>query len=260
MATKKAESTEIQIAEVQEQTVELVLVGRTPLIINRLSEKAKHELLLPKGKKTAADKAGSLKHDPMAEFRAAPYTFSDPSSPTFLGMLSTAAKKAMASAALDLPGDAKKAQIGRLTYVHGEMVPVYGKPEVFLSVVRSADMNHTPDVRTRCIVRDWAIALKVSYVTPILNATTVINLLSAAGLYVGIGDWRSQKGSGNYGQFTVLGAEQAANDEHVQSIFAVGREAQQTAMENPVAYNDETTELLSWFATEVKARGKAATA
>ena len=41
MATKKAESTEIQIAEVQEQTVELVLVGRTPLIINRLSEKAK---------------------------------------------------------------------------------------------------------------------------------------------------------------------------------------------------------------------------
>lgn len=44
-------------------------------------------------------------------------------------MLSTSFKGAIRSAALDMPG-AKKAQIGRLTYIAGDFVGIYGVPKL----------------------------------------------------------------------------------------------------------------------------------
>jgi hypothetical protein len=94
MATKmKTAETEIQILQMQEGSITCRVVGVTPLIMNRMSEKAKHELLLPKGKKTAADKAANLKHDIYAEFRASAYLDPDPKAPTRLRVMSTAFKK-----------------------------------------------------------------------------------------------------------------------------------------------------------------------
>src|SRR5690606_32985291 len=104
----------------------------------------------PKGRKTAAEKASSLKHDPLQEFADSPYIDEDESAPTYLQHLSSAFKNALKGAALDLPG-ANKSQIGRLTWVNGERVGIYGVPQIFCSVTRSADMNRTPDVRTRAI-------------------------------------------------------------------------------------------------------------
>ena len=74
MATKQAvvESTEISITTLQEGEMTFCILGTSPLICNRMAMKAWHDLLMPY-KKTAADKAGSLKHDPIAEFRASPY-------------------------------------------------------------------------------------------------------------------------------------------------------------------------------------------
>jgi hypothetical protein len=34
-----------------------------------------------------------------------------------------------------------------------------------------------------------------------------------------------------------------------------GRKAQQDALDKPVAYNDETSEMLAWFDVEIKRRG-----
>ena len=182
---KKAENgSEIYIATVNEAAIECFIVGRTPLIINRLAEKARQELLMPKGRKTAADKAGTLKHNPVQEFRSSAYILRDEKAPTYLAIPSSAPKRALASAALDIPG-AKKAQVGRLTYVTGELLGVYGIPKLFMAVTRSADMNKTPDIRTRCIVPEWAIRLKINFVIPILTAEAVLSLLTAAGLYIG---------------------------------------------------------------------------
>jgi len=49
------------------------LKGKTPIIFNAMSAKAKHDLLLPKGRKTAAEKAQTLKHDPEEEYRNSVY-------------------------------------------------------------------------------------------------------------------------------------------------------------------------------------------
>src|SRR5690606_34742133 len=108
----------------------------TPLIMNRMSQKVWQELVLPKGRKTAVEKASTMKHDPIQEYRDSPYRMDDPSAPTVLAMLPTMFKRAMGTAALDTPG-AKKAQIGRLVYVEGEKIPVYGVPKVFMSITRS---------------------------------------------------------------------------------------------------------------------------
>lgn len=252
MATmKKDDGAEISIMEVSKGQMEFCIVGTSPLIVNRMSQKVWFELLAPKGRKTAVEKASSLKHDPIKEFRDSVYRMDDPKQPTLLGFLPTAFKRAMGSAALDLPG-AKKSQIGRLVYVHGEMLPLYGVPRVFMSITRSADMNKTPDVRTRALLPEWACRILITFTKPVLREQSIANLLAAAGFQSGIGDWRQEKGSGSYGAFKLVSSD---DPDFKRIIKTQGRDAQQDALDNPVAYNAETSEMLAWFDVEIKRRG-----
>lgn len=252
MAGKKTEAAgEVYIAQVNRETADFCILGTAPLICNRMSQKARQELLLPKGKKTAAEKASSLKHNPLEEFRASPYMATDPNSPTRIQLLSTMFKKACMTAALDLPG-AKKAQIGRLLYVVGDRVPVFGVPQLMMSVTRSADMNRTPDVRTRAILPAWACRITVSFVSPIIRLSSVANLLAAGGITSGIGDWRVEKGSGSYGTYEVVSDD---DPRYLEIVNSGGADAQQAALDDPAPYDDETSELLSWYGTEVNRRG-----
>jgi len=247
--TEKA--TDITVIEVQKGIIEFCIKGSTPLILNTMSEKTRIQLLIPPPKKNAADKASTLKHDPLAEFRASAYTLTDAKAPTYLGFMASAFKAALKGAALDLPG-ASKSQIGRLTYVEGEYLSLYGIPKLLMSVVRSADMNRTPDIRSRAILSEWACSVRISFVKPLLREQAVINLLAAAGITQGIGDWRPQKGSGSYGQFTLVGHDDA---DFGRIVNGGGRAAQMSAMNAPECYDDETEKMLSWFNVESKRRG-----
>lgn len=254
MAVATQASTTIEIQEIETQTIVIAITGKRPIILNRLAEKARQELLMPK-RKTAADRAGSLKHNPVEEFQASPYIIEDPDALTYLGFPSSAFKGGMMAAALRLPG-IRKTEISQLVWVEGDMVPLYGTPELLMSITRSADMNRTPDVRSRAIIREWATTIAVTFVTPIINETSVVNLLAAAGKLSGCGDWRPEKGKGTYGQYELTNAD---TDERFQHIMATGgREAQEAAMQAAEPYNTETSELLSWFTTESKKRGKVA--
>ena len=113
-------------------------------------------------------------------------------------------------------------------------------------------MNRTPDVRTRVIVPEWAAKVSVSFVTPILREQGVANLLASAGITQGVGDWRPGKGSGTYGQFELVGENDAR---FVHALKYGGRAAQKKAMDSPEAYDRETRELLDWFGVESKRRG-----
>ncbi len=252
MATKKNTTAEVvsDILAVTTGSIHFCLLGTSPMFLNRLSEKAKHELLMPKGRKSATEKATSLKHDPYQEFRDSPHRITDDRSPTYLAVPTTAFKGAIRTAALDMPGT-KKAQIGRLTYVEGMYVNLYGIPKLHMGPVRSADMNRTPDIRTRAVVPEWACYLKITYVQPLIRGQIIANLLGAAGITVGVGDWRQEKGSASNGQFRIVDKD----DPTFLSIVSAGtRQAQLDAMENPSCFDDESTELLSWYTGELAQR------
>ena len=253
---KQASKTEeIPILEIERGAIEFCVLGTTPLIMNRISEKAKRELLFPK-KKTAAEKKSTMKHNPPQEYRASPYKAPEDDSPSRLLAISTAFKGALRDVALDMP-EVNKTEIGRLTYVkggyrHGSYVHIYGIPELFMATVRMADAARTPDIRTRAIIPGWACRVSITYVIPLLRERAVANLFAAAGIMRGIGDWRPQKGSGDYGQFELV----APSDKRFKAIMKNGGlAAQDKALREPACYDPETAELLTWFESERVSRG-----
>jgi hypothetical protein len=222
--------------------------GVTPYIYNAMSEKAKHELLFPR-KKTAADKAQNMKHDPVTEFQGSVYRKLD--GVRGLGIPAIQIKAALMNAALEVPG-ITKAQIGRLVWVDAvDMITMYGTPRLKMDIVRSSGMDKVPDVRTRAIVSDWCCNVNIRFAQPTMNETVIAKLLGIAGLIIGIGDFRQEKGKGNYGQFTLSGAEECK-----YLVDSGGEAAQVEALNNPKCYDIETENLLKWFEEERVKRGK----
>jgi hypothetical protein len=215
-----------------------------------MAAKAKRELLLPAGRKNAAARQGSLKHDVPQEFRDSPLVLKDPKEPTYLGHPGVGFKKSLATAALDLPGT-KKAQIGRLVHAVGYTIGLYGLPHLYMTGVRSADMNRTPDIRTRAILPEWACYLTLRYVRPILTEALIVRLVAAAGMYVGVGDHRSEKGAGDYGSFRIV---DPADHEFQRIVTTMGRGAQMEFMTKLTPYDDETEELFGWYTEELDRR------
>ena len=241
---------EVEILKLTTGRISAYILGVTPLIYNSMNSKVQRDLLYPR-KKTAAEKAATAKHDPMAEFQRSVYSV--PTGPTLLSFPVVAFKRALASAALDL-GGGKRTQMERLVWAVGEHAPVWGVPQLRMDVVRSADQNRTPDVRTRAILSQWACKIDLAFVTPAISETVVLNLLQGAGLIRGIGDFRQEKGAGNYGQFELVNSD----DERWHVIVnSAGREAQIAAMADPSCYDADSEDLLVWWQQEFQRRGHA---
>jgi hypothetical protein len=248
MAKDKNDTTnEVHIVTVERGKAKFHILGTTPMLHNCLSSKARQELLLPSGRKTDADKKSTLKHSPLDEFKSSIY-FNNKAGPTLVQHLTSAFRGAMRSAALDLPG-VSKAEIGRLMWVEGERVDIYGVPQIDMRIVRQAGMNRTPDVRSRCIMAEWACSITVSFTMPQLRVQSVANLLAAAGMYIGVGDGRNEKGAFSFGSFAIVDENDA---DYLRIVANGGRAVQEAAMENPESYNEETDELLTWFNGAVK--------
>jgi hypothetical protein len=256
-AAKKSapETVGASILDIKIDAVTVFVVGTTPLIYNAVAEKARQELLWPEGRKSAAAKATSLKHSPIDEYRNSVYAYrGDDGIATRLYFPTGAFKRAIATAALDLPG-VKKAQIGRLCWISEDKVPIFGVPQVLMSVVRSADMNRTPDIRTRAILPLWGCSFTISSAGPIIKSSEVVKLLATSGITVGIGDWRQEKGAGSYGQFRTAAPSDSV---YTRLVKVGGRKAQDAALEKPAPYDDETEKLWSWFYEKLERRKKEA--
>jgi hypothetical protein len=260
MKKKAGDDGVISLPDVSMASVEFRLLGAMPFCSNRLPEKARHELLMPAPKKNAAERASRLKHVPYEEFVASTYRFQDNRQPTRLYFPGAAWRKAIASAALDVPGSSK-AQIGRLVRIEEYNVCIYGRPQIYAAIVRQADIKRTPDVRTRAILPEWACIINVRFATPILSAGPVANLLKQAGEFIGVGDGRNEKGTLSFGCFTIVNDPDSTDPRIVEqnAIFnriveEQGRVAQDAALADPEPYDAETEELLGWFDEELSRR------
>lgn len=246
MAVKKAEAGTLQIDALKQGRVTLRMIGTTPLYFNAMSAKAKRTLLIGGGKKTAAEKK-DLKHDPEQEFRDSVYR--QPSGPTLLGFPAPGVKGAMATAALETPG-VTKTSVQRLIFLPQQRINIWGKPFLKMDVVRSADMARTPDVRTRAFLPRWCAEVDIAFVTPTLSVHSVVSLLANAGVIVGIGDFRQEKGRGSYGTFAVAGDDLGDWSDYWAEVTAEGRAVQEAAMADPEFADDETAELMAMLDDE----------
>jgi len=249
MAARQKEQT-IDVVEIQTERMDFCILGRTPLILNRVKASSMGELLVGGRRKNAAEKRSSVKHDPLSEYRESPYRAASDDR-TLLAVLATWFKRCLAGAALDLPG-VTKTEVGRMCWAEGERLPVYGPPQMLMSITRSADAKRTPDVRTRCILPVWATRVSITYARGLITGRSVANLLAAGGITNGVGDWRPQKGSGNYGQFELVGPD---DERFVEIVAKYGREHQESALADPVCYDAQTEGLWEWYQAEMARRG-----
>jgi hypothetical protein len=246
-AVKAAEPEKsVKITDLRASRSKICLVGRTPLIFNRQSEKARREFLYPAGPKTAADKAMNLKHDPLEEYRQSPYRNRNEAEPALFHFPSGAFKRAIGTAATDIPGIAK-AQINRLCSIESVQVNIYGRPYLRADMVRQAGMARTPDIRFRACLPEWACWLEVGFMAALISLEDLTNLFVAAGRIVGIGDFRVEKGAGDFGQFRVT---TPMDPDFLRIIHEQGRAVQVEAMEAPEYFDQEACDLTEWYYDE----------
>ena len=255
MASKGNVPDAITISEIQMTEMRFNLVGLTPLMPHSASAHAKGQLLYPSPRKNAAERATTMKHDPFAEYRDAAYQFSDIEvGETRLYQPASAIKAAIRDVAIDMIGT-KKAQIGRLTTIVGERLPLYGTTRLKTMLVRSSDMNKTPDIRTLPCLGRWAVPnVIVSFVGSLIKEGSVANLVANAGIIVGIGDGKPQKGYFDFGKWRLAPDD---DDELLDIIASGGREAQELALAEPEYYDLESEKLIEWFLNEQKKRASA---
>jgi hypothetical protein len=246
----KGKTTEhFEVSEIQQEEAIFNILGATPMIMNRFSFKARQELLIPKGKQSRATLESKMKHDPLAEFRGGLYLNRDKTSPTRFHVPNSAFHRAIAAAGSDMPG-AAKAQLNRLASIVDLSIDLYGVPNLYMSMVRNSDMNRTPDVRTRPIFPEWACSVTVRWTLPNITRRTITNLFTGAGLIIGIGDWRPQKG-GTHGRFKIVSDK---DRDFARIVKEQGVKAQQAAYDKPAMHDEDTEELMAWFEQEMITR------
>ena len=171
---------------------------------------------------------------------------------TLLCFPSPGIKQAMATAALETDG-IKKTTVNRLLFLPEQYVNVWGTPYLKMDIVRSADINKTPDVRTRGYLPRWCAEVRLRFIAPALSTFDVTSLLSNAGAIVGIGDYRQEKGRGSFGCFDVFDGKNK-NIPEWDDIVKESREAQQHAMDYPICADPETEELMEMIGIERQKR------
>mgnify|MGYP000846270614 CR=1 FL=1 len=239
--TSKAEEV-LQIDALKRGVITLRMIGQTPFYFNAMSLKAKRDLTIGGGRKTAAEKA-NIKHNPEQEFRDSVYKLE--TGPTLLGFPAPGVKGAMATAALETNG-LNKTTVNRLIFMPEQKIKIWGAPKLKMDVVRSADMNKTPDVRTRAFLPEWCAEVQIAFVMPKLYPNAIVSLLANAGMIVGLGDFRQEKGRGSYGTFSVHGSDMQGEEAEIwEHITSQGRDAQIASLEEPECADEETRELMA---------------
>lgn len=249
MPKAQQETAEIKVTPLKRAVTRLRIIGTTPLFQNRMANKVKEQLLVGSRKKTKAERV-EIKHNPLEEYRSSAEIM--PAGPTALGLRVTAVKAAMCTAALETAG-LTKSSAQRLIFMPGDFAPLYGTPQLRMDVVRSADINKTPDVRTRAFLPIWGAEIEVQYIVPQLSIASVVSLLCNAGVLVGVGDFRQEKGKGAFGSFRVIG-EGEDDPEWTDLVENHGREAQMRALDEPEFADRDTADLMDYFFAETKRR------
>jgi hypothetical protein len=204
----------IELPRLQIETMQVTLIGDSPLITHAWSAKAK-AMMAAKHQKKAVK--GREAKDPWAEFAAACYWIGDqPEKPTekdiekgHFGVPAVAFKSAAVDAVTSVTGMTKVAA-RQAFHIEGEFVEILGPAPSMREDIARVGMG-VADLRYRPEFSPWGAILEVKVNTSAISMEQVVGLFDLAGFAVGVGDWRPQR-NGPYGRFHV-----AKDDEEVPS-------------------------------------------
>ena len=239
---KDVKAVEVQRIRMDEMTVRLR--GITGLYCHRMTAKAKYETLVGGTRKTTADKV-LMRHDPRAEFLDSMEVMEGWHPNSHIAIPSVAIKKAMMTSSLTVSGVTKE-DVKRLIFMPDEWVPVFGIPRIRVDITRLPTPNNPPDARSRAYFRDWGTTVTIRFAKPKMHETAVVALLYNAGIICGIGDFRQERGAGNYGTFEPW-------EEEFDSKL-LDRNAQWEAIQNVEPDNDTTRGMLEEYDAEASRR------
>ena len=189
--TAKQDPQEVKLAGLAIEGIRLRLVGTSPLIVHKWSEKAKKQMLDKQMKRASQGKAAK---DPDQDYRESLYIRDDGT----YGFPAVAFKAAAVRAGTYC--EMKMVFLRGAFHVEGDLVHVEGEPQRREDMVRVG--MGTADIRYRAEFADWSALLRVEFNARAVSEVQVVNLIEVAGFSVGVGDWRPEK-DGDHGRFRV---------------------------------------------------------
>lgn len=196
-----AQSGPIEITPLETQTVVVPVVGVTPLIVHRFSEKARQQIEDKQSQKSRQKKAPKV---PEELFNAARYRLPDGSD----GFPAVGFKAAIVSGARLLDG-VTMTLLKQSIYVQGEgadqLVPleIESEPDMRQDNVRIS--MGTTDLRYRPQYWPWGAVLRVTFIPSVITLSSLMSLVNAGG-FGGIGEWRPtapKSSTGSFGKFEI---------------------------------------------------------
>lgn len=195
------EAAQVQIDRIAAEHIRVPIVGTSPLIVHRFSEKAKRQMLdAMQGRKSPKQAK-----DPDAEYEAAFYRLKDEAGDGY-GFPAIAFKAATVGGARFYSGVTMTA-LKQFMFFDGvigadgqKLVRIEGEAHMREDVVKvgrnGTDLRYRPEFAT------WSTTLDVIYVVSALTRGSVLSLIDAGGMGVGVGEWRPEK-DGDFGTFRV---------------------------------------------------------
>ena len=193
---------------IQRPKIERILVpirGITPLIVHAWSEKAKKMML---DKQMGLNVAAKPKKDPKEDYLGSLYW---DESGEWTGVKSSAFKAALVGAARQVNG-LTMTLLKRTVYICGQgrtregesLIRIIGEHRMWEDMVRLE--SGVADIRFRAEYPEWEAVLQVEFNGSIYTETQIVNLISLAGAFEGVCEWRPsapKSATGEYGRFEV---------------------------------------------------------
>jgi hypothetical protein len=182
---------QIQISRLAAERILVPIIGTSPLIVHRWSQKAKQQMLdAQQGRKSVKEN-----RDPEKDFLESLYHLADGG----YGFPTLGFKAATVGAARFFGKSIKMTELRQFVFMHGvaaidgsqPLTPIIGAEPVMREDMVRVGMG--TDLRYRGEFRDWSALLDVTFVTGAINRESVLSLIDAGGMGVGVGEWRPEK-------------------------------------------------------------------